>query len=192
MSVRPPRVGIVSSQEVLGKGLAAMLAEHPERAVLTDADRADVVLYDVLGVHRTNGADLEHLVRQSTSVILAVSRDLRPDLRARALAGGAHGWVSMSVDSAQLVEAVEAAVDGRSVPGRDDRLGHTVGLTEREIEVLALITLGMSNQEIADRLYLSINSVKTYVRTAYAKIGARSRSHAVAWCLHHGFAPPEL
>ncbi|WP_243059445.1 response regulator transcription factor [Nocardioides sp. SR21] len=192
MSVRPPRVGIVSSQEVLGKGLAAMLAEHPDRAVLTDADRADVVLYDVLGVHRTNGADLEHLVQQTTSVILAVSRDLRPDLRARALAGGAHGWVSMSVDSAQLVEAVEAAVDGRTVPGRDDRLGHAVGLTEREVEVLALITLGMSNQEIADRLYLSINSVKTYVRTAYAKIGARSRSHAVAWCLHHGFAPPEL
>ena len=182
----------MSSQEVLGKGLAAMLAEHPGRTVLTDAARADVVLYDVLGVHRTDGADLAELVRLSSSVILAVSRDLRPDLRARAMAGGAHGWISMSVDSAQLVEAVEAAVDGRSVPGRDDRLGGSAGLTERETEVLALITLGMSNQEIADKLFLSINSVKTYVRTAYAKIGARSRSHAVAWSLHHGFAPPEL
>ncbi|GAA4372119.1 response regulator transcription factor [Nocardioides caricicola] len=177
---------------VLGKGLAAMLAEHPERAVLADADQADVVLYDVLGVHRHNGADLERLVRETSSVILAVSRDLRPDLRARAMARGAHGWISMSVDSAQLVEAVEAAVDGHALPGREDRIGHAVGLTEREVEVLALITLGMSNQEIADRLFLSINSVKTYVRTAYAKIGARSRSHAVAWCLHHGFAPPEL
>jgi DNA-binding NarL/FixJ family response regulator len=182
----------VYSQEILGRGLAAMLAEHPGRAVLSDTDRADVVLYDVLGVHRTNGADLEQLLSRTESVILAVSRDLRPDLRARALAAGAHGWISMSVDSAGLVAAVEAAVDGRELPGEVDRLGEKVGLTTREVEVLALITQGMSNQEIANRLYLSINSVKTYVRTAYAKIGARSRSHAVAWCLHHGFAPPDL
>lgn len=169
-----------------------MIAEHPHRAVLSDTAGADVVLYDVLGVHRTNGADLEQLLRRTELVILAVSRDLRPDLRARALAAGAHGWISMSVDSAGLVDAVEAAVDRRELPGEVDRLGQTVGLTTREVEVLALITQGMSNQEIADRLYLSINSVKTYVRTAYAKIGARSRSHAVAWCLHHGFPPPDL
>src|SRR3954471_18031792 len=117
VTARPPRVGIVYSQEVLGRGLAAMLAEHPDRAVLADADSADVVLYDVLGVHRTNGADLERLLRHTESVILAVSRDLRPDLRARALAAGAHGWISMSVDSAGLIEAVEAAAEGRELPG---------------------------------------------------------------------------
>ena len=123
MSARPPRVGIVCSQEVLGKGLAAMLAEHPDRAVVTAVDQADVVLYDVLGVHRTNGADLDELLRRTQSVILAISRDLRPDLRARALAAGAHGWISMSVDSVALVDAVEAVVDGRELPGQDDRLG---------------------------------------------------------------------
>ena len=48
------------------------------------------------------------------------------------------------------------------------------------------------DMEIADRLYLSINSVKTYVRTADAKIGAHSRSQAVAGCLQVGFAPPDL
>lgn len=169
-----------------------MLAEHPDRAVLAPVDGADVVLYDVLGVHRTNGADLEQLVRRSQSVILAVSRDLRPDLRARAIAAGAHGWISMSVDSVELVAAVEAAVAGRDLPGQEDRLGKSVGLTPREVEVLALITQGMSNQEIADRLFLSINSVKTYIRTAYAKIGVHTRSRAVAWCLHHGFAPPDV
>ena len=169
-----------------------MLSEHPARAVVTEVERADVVLYDVLGVHRNNGADLARLLRQTESVILAVSRDLRPDLRARALAAGAHGWISMSVDSVALVAAIEAAADGLDLPGQDDRLGQSVGLTAREVEVLALITQGMSNQEIAEHLYLSINSVKTYIRTAYAKIGARSRSHAVAWCLQRGFAPPDL
>ena len=78
-----------------------MLAEHPGRAVVTDAVTADVVLYDVLGVHKNDGADLVQLLRRTQSVILAVSRDLRPDLRARALAAGAHGWISMSVDSAR-------------------------------------------------------------------------------------------
>ena len=169
-----------------------MLSEHPARAVVTEVDQADVVLYDVLGVHRYNGADLTRLLRETESVILAVSRDLRPDLRARALAAGAHGWISMSVDSVALVAAVEAAADGLDLPGQDDRLGQSAGLTAREVEVLALITQGMSNQEIAVHLYLSINSVKTYIRTAYAKISARSRSHAVAWCLQHGFAPPDL
>jgi DNA-binding NarL/FixJ family response regulator len=185
-------VGIVFTQEVLGKGLRAMLDEHPRRTVLTEVEEADVVLYDVLGVHRNNGTDLDALLRGTESVVLVVSRDLRPDLRARALAAGAHGWISMSVDSHQLVEAVEAAASGRELAGPADGLEEATGLTPREVEVLALITQGMSNLEIAERLYLSINSVKTYIRSGYAKIGATSRSRAVAWCLQHGFAPPDL
>jgi DNA-binding NarL/FixJ family response regulator len=191
MPAQPTRVGIVSHQEVLGKGLFAMLAEHPQRAEITDVGAADVILYDVLGVHRTQGEDLQQLAHESAAVILAVSRDLRPDLRARALAAGAHGWISMSVRSEELVAAVEAAAAGGDLPGPGDRLGQSVGLTPREVEVLALITQGMSNQEIADRLYLSINSVKTYIRSAYGKIGASSRARAIAWGLVHGFAPPD-
>jgi DNA-binding NarL/FixJ family response regulator len=191
MSGRPTRVGIVYTQEVLGKGLAAMLAEHPGRSVVTEVEKAEVVLYDVFGVHHTNGSDLADLLTRTESVVVAVSRDLRPDLRARALAAGAHGWISMSVGSHELVEAIEAAAAGEELPGRTDPLGSQVGLTPREVEVLALIAQGASNMEIAERLYLSINSVKTYIRSAYAKIGATSRSRAVAWCLQHGFAPPD-
>lgn len=183
-------MGIVSHQEVLGKGLAVMLAEHPGRSVLADPHEADVVLYDVLGLHRTDGADLDELLGRERVTVVAVSRDLRPDLRALALARGAHSWISMSARSEQLVEAIEAALDGRTPPGQDDRLGLEVGLTAREVEVLALVAQGFSNNEIAVRLYLSINSVKSYIRSAYAKIGVRSRTQAVAWCLWHGFAPP--
>lgn len=191
MAGRPTRVGIVSPQEVLIKGLAAMLAEHPHRSAVTAVDDAQVVLYDVLGVYRNNGSDLDEIIGDDGPVVVAISRDLRPDLRARALAAGAHGWISMSVDSHELVAAVEAAVEGRDLPGRTDRLGTDIGLTPREVEVLSLIAQGKSNIEIAERLFLSINSVKTYIRSAYAKIGATSRSRAVAWCLQHGFAPPE-
>ena len=59
----------------------------------------------------------------------------------------------------------------------------------REAEIVALITQGLSNQEIADRSYLSINSVKTYIRTAYRKMGVERRSQAVLWGIQHGFQP---
>ena len=191
MSGRPTRVAICSTQEVVVRGLTAMLAEHRDRFVVVRPSAADVVLYDSLAVHYDGGAELQRVVGDDRPVVLALSRDLRPDLRARALAHGARAWVSMSATSGQLVEAVEAAADGRALPAATDRLGSSVGLTPREVEVLSLIAQGMSNLEIAERLYLSINSVKTYIRSGYAKIGATSRSRAVAWCLQHGFAPPE-
>ncbi len=74
---------------------------------------------------------------------------------------------------------------------REAALGHDVGLTPREVDVLALITRGLSNQQIAETTYLSINSVKTYIRTAYRRIGVTSRSQAVVWCLQHGFPSSE-
>ena len=62
----------------------------------------------------------------------------------------------------------------------------------REAEILALITQGLSNAEVADRTHLSINSVKTYIRSAYRRIGVRSRTEAVLWGVEHGFRPDRL
>ena len=57
--------------------------------------------------------------------------------------------------------------------------------------MLALITRGLSNQQIAEQTYLSINSVKTYIRTAYRKIGVDRRATAVSWALRHGIGTQE-
>ncbi|MCL8025561.1 helix-turn-helix transcriptional regulator [Nocardioides bruguierae] len=65
------------------------------------------------------------------------------------------------------------------------------GLSAREAEVIALVTRGMANIEIARACYLSINSVKTYVRTAYKKMGVHSRAQAVLWGLAHGLGPEQ-
>ena len=101
-----------------------------------------------------------------------------------------------------LVTAIEAIADGEIVisdaPPRSrpavglDWPGRTEGLTDREAEVLALITQGLSNKEIAARVYLSINSIKTYIRSAYRKIDASSRTQAAIWGLEHGFKPDSL
>ena len=65
-------------------------------------------------------------------------------------------------------------------PGREE------GLTARESEVLSLITQGYSNNDIVETTMLSINSIKSYIRSAYRKIDVDSRSRAVLWGVEHG------
>lgn len=76
--------------------------------------------------------------------------------------------------------------------GSGHRLGIEQGLTRREAEMLGLIARGLSNQEIADAAFLSINSVKTHIRTAYRKLGVTRRSQAVGWVIRHRRASGDL
>ena len=62
----------------------------------------------------------------------------------------------------------------------------------RVLDVLRASDRPLGVQEIADRTYLSINSVKTYIRTAYRKIDVGRRSQAVAWGMRHGFEPDRM
>jgi DNA-binding CsgD family transcriptional regulator len=64
--------------------------------------------------------------------------------------------------------------------------GQEHGLSAREAEMLTFLARGYTNKEIGERSYLSVNTVKTYLRTGYAKIGANSRSQAVAWAIRNG------
>lgn len=74
-----------------------------------------------------------------------------------------------------------------AVDDTDYDTGATLGdLTPREGDILMRIATGSSNREIAQDLFLSINSVKTYVRGAYRKIGVSSRSRAIIWCYETG------
>jgi DNA-binding NarL/FixJ family response regulator len=60
----------------------------------------------------------------------------------------------------------------------------------REAEVIALITQGMSNQDIAHTLALSTNTIKSYIRSAYRRMNVTSRSTAILWAVDHGFSRP--
>jgi DNA-binding CsgD family transcriptional regulator len=72
---------------------------------------------------------------------------------------------------------------GLDWPGRGE------GLTDREAEILALITQGKNNADVARLTFLSPNTVKSYIRSVYRKIGAGSRTQAVLWGVEHGFTP---
>jgi DNA-binding NarL/FixJ family response regulator len=192
------RVAVVSPQEVVMRGLTTMLADYPDRLVVTAlpavrsrAPGVDVILYDTLGLHLTDGSDLSFLLSETEAEVLIFSRDMRPDLRAKAYSLGAHAWVSMSVHAGELVRSIEAVAAGKPIGEHEDRLGTVAGLTTREVEVLALITQGLSNKDIADKLVVSVNTLKSHIRQAYRKIEVTTRSQAVSWAITHGFAPPD-
>lgn len=198
MADQPLRLAIISRQEVVARGLTAMLMDYPERVIVvalpsvrSRAVGVDVVIYDTIGLHNSDGGDLDHLVNRTDAKVLVLSRDMRPDLRARALAMGATAWVTMSARASALVEAVELTAAGTPLPDQEERLGQGAGLSAREVEIVALIAQGLSNQEILDKLHLTINTLKSHIRSSYRKIGADSRSQAVAWAMQNGFAPPD-
>jgi DNA-binding CsgD family transcriptional regulator len=89
-------------------------------------------------------------------------------------------WLPDQVDAAELCRAVLDVSRGAAVACQE-MAPH--GLAPRELEVLRLVSLGLTNEQIADQLFLSINTIKTYVRSGYRKIGATSRAQAVRWAL---------
>ncbi len=198
------RLAIVDDYAVVIAGVAGFLAEERVDVVEIGASLpvlsdVDVVLFDTFGQTSGDGPDLEDFVRVSGAKVVVYSWNLQPDLIKDAIAKGARGYLSKVMTGPQIVRALERIVNGEvvvlagdhesSVGAEGDWPGRSVGLSPREAEILALITQGLSNQEIADRAYLSINSVKTYIRTAYRKIDVQRRSQAVRWGMNNGFEP---
>ena len=158
----------------------------------------------MFGLAREGACDaqaLRRVARDSSAVVVAVDRPLRPDLTAQALRLGASEYVAADVSGQELVGMLHLALSGARAPGRDrsrrrvdrgsseERLGADVGLTPAEVATLRLIAAGLSNEEIAGELFVSVNTIKTRIRTAYRRLGITQRTHAVAWAIRHGLGP---
>jgi NarL family two-component system response regulator LiaR len=208
MGEGPIRVAVVNDYEIVVAGVAAMLAPHHERVSIVELDSSlpvvsdvDVILYDTFAAIQGDGVDLDVLVHGSNARVVIFSWNVDDELVRKAIARGAAGYLSKGLDAEEVVAGIEAVHRGETItpsePVADPSAvgewpGREAGLSAREAEVLALITQGLSNQEIAERTYLSINSVKTYIRTAYRKVGVTRRSQAVAWGMRHGFEPDRM
>ena len=208
MAPDPITVALVNDYDVVLAGLARMLDHYRDRALIVEIDAnepveevVDVVLYDSFAQPESDRDEVATLVANPRSRrVVVYSWNLHPHLIENARRQGAHGYLSKTLSARELVAALEAVHAGEVVvsapPPRRGRSavgldwpGRTEGLTDRESEVLALITQGMSNAEIAELTFLSPNTVKSYIRTVYRKIGVASRTQAVLWGVAHGFSP---
>jgi NarL family two-component system response regulator LiaR len=190
------RLAIVDDYAVVVAGVSSFLAVEQIDVVETAASMpvisdVDVVLLDTFGQRDGGGIDLADFVRDSGAKVVLYSWNLQPQLIAHAIAAGARGYLSKERIMAGEVVVLPGDHE-TSVGGVGDWPGRLAGLSPREAEILALITQGLTNRDIADRAYLSVNSVKTYIRSAYRKIGVERRSQAVLWGVRHGFEPDTL
>ncbi|WP_256820420.1 response regulator transcription factor [Dietzia sp. Die43] len=202
----PIRVTVVNDHPVVVAGVNAFLAPYSDRVEVVATDTVssgsapvDVALYDSFAAQLGRRTALESLLREPTVSSVAVySFTSHPGAVSDSLEAGAHGFLSKSLTAAELVGGLEqiAAGDrvilrGAGLPVlRADRWpAKQAGLSPRESEVVGLIVQGLSNEEIAERCYLSPNTVKTYVRSAYRKMGVTSRAQAVAWGMENGLGP---
>lgn len=199
----PVTVAVANDYEVIVKGVACMIngdqrIDVVDLVVDDEVDRkVDVVLFDAFGHGLDQVTDvLRNPIASRVAVYTWTFDDVAID---RALDEGVNGYLSKALTGGQLADAVVRIASGevvvsdapsaRSRPRFSPWPGKDAGLSEREAQVLALITQGLSNQEIADTLFLSINSIKTHIRKLYAKLGVRDRSNAILWGIDHGLRP---
>jgi DNA-binding NarL/FixJ family response regulator len=202
----PLTVALVDDYDVVLAGLARMLDPFRERVLVVEldanepvVDTVDIALYDAFAQPESDHQAVQVLVDSPRSRrVVVYTWNFHPDLIEQARKQGVHGYLSKTLSAAELVEALEQVHAGRVVvsPAPDssprsngDWPGKSYGLNEREAEVLALITQGRSNAEIAALTFLSPNTIKSYIRAAYRKIGVASRTQAVLWGVDHGFTP---
>jgi NarL family two-component system response regulator LiaR len=197
------RVALSNDYEIAIRGLAALLQDHADEVKVVElttschaTESVDVILFDTFG-RLPHDQKLREVLSANQAQVIVYTWDSYP---VDAFAGdGAAACIHKGATAAQLVEAILAVHEGRAVrhdihaPTGVDEMsawpGQIHGLSAREAEILIYVASGLSNQEIAERAYLSINTVKTYIRTAYAKIGVTRRSQAVVWALEHGLQP---
>jgi DNA-binding NarL/FixJ family response regulator len=200
---RPLRVGLVQECELVHAGLTQMLSDFAGRvtvlpAAATPAEMTDVALVDPF----TRRADADGVAPTTvtrppgTSRVAVFTWECRDGFVERAMLGGADGYLSKSLPASELVAAVEKVHAGERIialdlPVRvDPPSPREIGLTPRESHVVALIAAGAPNKEIARRLGLSMNTVKSHIRTAYRAMGVSSRTQAVLWAVEHGVTAP--
>ncbi|MEV5128233.1 response regulator transcription factor [Streptomyces decoyicus] len=195
-----------------GMEVVAEAATGREAVALTRSHRADLVLMDIrmpdldgLAATRLIGED-EDLAGVKVLVLTTFEND---EYVAEALRAGASGFLGKGINPDELLDAIRVVAAGDSLlspaatksliarflaqpapPGRTAP-PQLAALTPREREVVALVAAGLSNDEIAERLFVTPLTAKTHANRAMTKLGARDRAQLVVIAYQSGLARPE-
>ena len=201
----PVKVAAVNDYELIVAGLARLLSHYSDRIEVCDRvilgeplqGPVDVALYDTYGRLGVASTALRELASDDRIAHVAMfSLDLTARLIEDGREAGASGFISKALSGPEIAEAIQRVASGDEViaasaspkpamaqldwPGKQD------GLTERESQVVVLAAEGLSNREIAAALYLSVETVKGYMRQIFAKLGVRNRVQATNYVHRSG------
>ena len=195
-------VSLVNDYEIILRGLHSMLSPFSDRIRIVEHEvggtpdvRADIALFDTFAGRR-DSLDRARQMAEERLVehIVMYTWDAAPEFISIARSNGVDAVILKSTAGEQLADQLLQVAAGRKV-GLDDavrsrRKGPGDSLSLREQEVLALLALGYSNPEIANELFLSVDTVKTYVRRVFAKLGVNNRTNAALLAARYDLAPP--
>lgn len=205
------KVLVADDHEVVRSGLASLLKDTDIKIVAEAADgnqaveqtlkhHPDVVLMDIRMPEADGLTALEQIRGKSpaTRVVMLSTYD-NPTYIARSVALGASDFVLKGSTRQEIIAAIHRAAEGQSphnesvlhrVKGtmskRREQVDEQIPLTNRELQVLRHVALGLSNREIGHSLNISIETVKEHVQNILRKIDASDRTQAAVWAVRKG------
>lgn len=214
----PLRVVVADDHQLFRQGLIGLLNTRPdlvtvvgqaatgrEAVTLARELKPDIVLMDI-AMPDGDGLQATREIREElpgTAVVMLTASDEDENLQ-EAVRLGAAGYMLKSLDAEELFDLIagvargEAAVTrtmaARLLKGlaseRENTLRAEDLLTEREIEVLRLVARGVSNPDIAEKLFISVNTVKTHLRNILDKLQLENRTQAATYAVQKGLISP--
>jgi len=195
------RIVLADDHSLMRMGLVALIASEPDMKVVgeaangreaverADALRPDIVIMDLMmPVLSGAGAAREiHDRHPDTGIIVLTSFAFSNEM-AEAVRNGARAVLTKDAPTEELVRTIRAVHEGQTVLPRKIRSfmkeeAETSPLTARQIDILASVTRGLSNGDIAKQFGITEGGVKKHLQTIFAKIGASTRTEAAAIAL---------
>jgi len=199
------RIMLVDDHAVVRSGLGAFLSVNPDLELVGEAEngeqavvranllKPDVILMDLMMPVMDGVAATQAIKKQNPQIqIVALTSFQEDELVQNALKAGAVGYLMKNVTARELAAAIKAAKDGKmtlspeaaqALVRANQQAEETETLTEREVEVLKLMVEGLNNAEIAERLVISLSTVKYHISNILMKLGVDNRVSAVSLAL---------
>ena len=199
------RVMLVDDHAVVRSGLSAFLSVNPDLELVGEAENGqqavvragllqpDVILMDLMMPVMDGIAATQAIKRQNPRIqIIALTSFQEDELVQNALKAGAVGYLMKNVTARELATAIKSAKEGKmtlsseaaqALVRANQQAQETESLTERELDVLKLMVEGLNNAEIAERLVVSLSTVKYHISNILGKLGVDNRVSAVTMAL---------
>jgi NarL family two-component system response regulator LiaR len=199
------RIMLVDDHAVVRSGLGAFLSVNPDLELVGEAEngeqavvranilKPDVILMDLMMPVMDGVAATQAIKKQNPQIqVVALTSFQEDELVQNALKAGAVGYLMKNVTARELAAAIKSAKDGKmtlspeaaqALVRANQQAEETETLTGREIEVLKLMVDGLNNAEIAERLVISLSTVKYHISNILMKLGVDNRVSAVSLAL---------